>query len=99
MNDVFASRVRAAAVAGWWTLLVAVVFLSLQWGVYLYAMSAHPAWLASVWGPDLGWAFIQRVWLWAFVALKMAMFVAAAVVVWLTLWARQLQVQTPNGKA
>jgi hypothetical protein len=30
MNDVFEKRVRAAAAAGWWTLLVAVLFITLQ---------------------------------------------------------------------
>ncbi len=34
MNDVFQKRVRAAAVAGWWTLLIAVIFLAIQWIAY-----------------------------------------------------------------
>jgi hypothetical protein len=29
MNDIFEKRVRAAAVAGWWTLLIAVAFITL----------------------------------------------------------------------
>ena len=32
MNDVFEKRVRAAAVAGWWTLLIAVGFITLHMG-------------------------------------------------------------------
>ena len=32
MNDVFENRVRAAAVAGWWTLLIAVGFITLLMG-------------------------------------------------------------------
>ena len=31
MNDAFEKKVRAAAVAGWWTLLIAVLFVTLQW--------------------------------------------------------------------
>ena len=31
MNDVFEKRVRAAAVAGWWTLLIDVGFLLAFW--------------------------------------------------------------------
>lgn len=50
MNDPFEKRVRAAAVAGWWTLLVAVSFLTLQWFAYLAVMSARPAWLVTLWG-------------------------------------------------
>ena len=51
MNDVFEKRVRAAAVAGWWTLLIAVGFITLLWVIYLAVMSARPAGLA-MWGPD-----------------------------------------------
>ena len=45
MNDVFQQRVRAAAVAGWWTLLIAIGFLTLVWIVFLVLVSARPAWL------------------------------------------------------
>ena len=34
MNDAFEKRVRAAAVAGWWTLLIAVAFITLRWICY-----------------------------------------------------------------
>ena len=47
MNDPFEKKVRAAAVAGWWVVLIAVAFLTLLWLVYLAVMSAHPAWLLS----------------------------------------------------
>jgi hypothetical protein len=30
MDEEFAKRVRAAAIAGWWTLLIASVFLAVQ---------------------------------------------------------------------
>ena len=65
MNDAFEKRVRAAAVAGWWTLLIAVGFITLLCVVYLVVMSARPAWLLVMWGPDVDWAFVQRVWFWA----------------------------------
>jgi hypothetical protein len=45
MNDPFEKKVRAAAVAGWWVILIAVGFLTLLWLVYLAVMAAHPAWL------------------------------------------------------
>ncbi len=31
MNDVFEKRVRAAAVAGWWLMLIVIGFLLIQW--------------------------------------------------------------------
>lgn len=51
MNDVFENRVRAAAVAGWWTVLIAIAFITLQWIIYLVVTEARPSWLLSMWGP------------------------------------------------
>ena len=93
MNDVFENRVRGAAIAGWWTLLIAVGFITLLWVVYLVVMSARPAWLLAVWGPDMDWAFVQRVWFWAIAVLKLVMWLMALATIWLTLWARQLRKQ------
>jgi len=94
MNDVFENRVRAAAVAGWWTLLIAVGFITLQWVIYVIAMSARPAWLLAMWGPDVDWAFVQRVWFWAIAFLKFSLWLMVFVLIWLTLWARQLRKQS-----
>jgi MFS family permease len=91
MNDVFERRVRAAAVAGWWTLLIAVGFLLIQWIGYLLVMSAHPAWMLSLWGPDITWSFVQNVWFWAIAILKVSVWPLALVALWLTLWAKQLR--------
>ena len=90
-NDTFQQRVRAAAVAGWWTLLIAVGFIVLQWIVYLAVMSARPAWFLSMWGPDVDWTFVEQVWFWAIAVLKFALWLMASIVVWLTLWAWQLR--------
>ncbi len=93
MNNVFEKRVRAAAVAGWWVLLVAAGFLVLQWIIYLVVMSARPAWLLSLWGPDVSWSFVQNVWFWAAAIFKLCLWLLALVVLWLTLWAWQLRKQ------
>jgi hypothetical protein len=94
MNDIFEKRVRAAAVAGWWTLLIAVGFLLIQWILYLLVMSAHPAaWLLSLWGPNTTWSFVQTVWFWGIAIFKLCVGLLAMVVLWLTLWARQLRNQ------
>jgi hypothetical protein len=91
MNDVFEKRVRGAAVAGWWTLLIAVGFILLQWIVYLAVMAARPAWLLAMWGPDVDWAFVRTVWFWAIAILKFVVWLMALMAIWLTLWARQLR--------
>ena len=94
MHDAFENKVRAAAGAGWWTLLIALGFLVFQWGFYLFAMSARPAWLLSLWGPDIGWPFVQTVWFWGTAIFKLCLWLATLVVLWLTLWARQLRKRT-----
>ncbi len=93
MNDTFEKRVRAAAVAGWWTVLIAIAFIVLQWLIYLAVVHARPAWLLSMWGPNLDWAFVQTVWFWAIALMKFVMWLMVLVALWLTLWARQLRKQ------
>ena len=61
MSNIFEKRVRAAAVARWWMVLIAVAFITLQWIIYLVVMPARPAWLLSMWGPGTAWAFVQNV--------------------------------------
>jgi len=91
MNDQFERKVRAAAVAGWWVVLIAVGFLTLLWLIYLAAMSTHPAWLLTMWWPGIDWPFLQNVWFWGMVAFKFCVWLVILAVLWLTLWARQLR--------
>jgi hypothetical protein len=91
MNDAFEKRVKAAAVAGWWTLLIAVGFFLIQWIAYLLVMSARPAWLLALWGPGTTWSFVQTVWFWGIAIMKICIWPLALVAFWLTLWARQLR--------
>ncbi|MGA2617773.1 MAG: hypothetical protein ABSF26_09195 [Thermoguttaceae bacterium] len=91
MNDVFEQRVRAAAVAGWWTVLITLGVVTLQWVVYLAVMSARPAWFLAMWGPGVDWTFVHSVWFWGIAILKFVAWLTALAAVWLTLWARQLR--------
>ena len=91
MNDVFQQRVRAAAVAGWWTVLIAVIFLASAWVVFLVLMSARPPWLQWLFGPGVSWDYVQNVGFWVVSIFKMCVWLMALVVVWLTLWANQLE--------
>ena len=90
MNDAFQQRVRAAAVAGWWTVLIAIGFLALVWIVFLVLLSARPPWFESLLGPGVSWEYVQNVGFWIVSVFKMCIWLLALVVVWLTLWARQL---------
>lgn len=55
MNAEFAKRVRSAAVAGWWTILIGSLFLALQWLASQTLLSTKPQWLLTLWGPDIPW--------------------------------------------
>ena len=91
MNDPFQQRVRAAAVAGWWTVLIAIVFLSLVWFAFVGLMSSRPAWMQSILGPGVTWEYVQNITFWAVSIFKVCIWLTALVVVWLTIWARQLR--------
>jgi hypothetical protein len=91
MNDVFQKRVRAAAVAGWWTLLVAAIFLTIQWIVFLFIMKERPECVHDLLFAQLDWAFVQNVWFWMTAIFKLCVWVMALIVIWLSLWARQLK--------
>jgi hypothetical protein len=92
VNDPFEKKVRAAAVSGWWVVLIAYALLLVTWGVYLVIVSARPAWLLAMWGQgDVSWAFVQTVSLWFLGVFKLSVWLLILVVLWLTLWARQLR--------
>lgn len=90
MNEIFTKKVRAAAAAGWWTLLIAFGLLLLQWLAYLLIMTRQPAGILCLWGEGVTWQEIRTIWLWAMVAYKLGVIMMAFVVIWLTIWARQL---------
>jgi len=91
MNDPFEQRVRAAAISGWWVVLAAGICLLLHWLIYLPVVSFKPAWMLALWGPDITWPFAQSVWFWFLAIFKTSIWLLALVVLWLTLWARQLR--------
>ena len=98
MNDPFTMRVRAAAVAAWWTVLVGIVFVWTVWAIYLILISNSnpPAWFASLTGIGHGisWSEIQLVTLWFVTGFKFFLWMLILVTIWLTLWARQLKKRT-----
>jgi hypothetical protein len=91
MNDTFERKVRAAAAAGWWMVLITWAFVVLQWLIYLAVIHARPAWFLGLWGPNLDWTFVQTVWFWGIAILKFILWLLVLIALWLTLWARQLR--------
>ena len=100
MNESFEKKIRAAAIAGWWVVLVAFVLLFITGIAYLVIMSARPAWLLSMWGQeDVSWAFVQTVSLWFMGIFKLVIWLLFLAVLWLTLWAKQLRKLLQNKAA
>jgi hypothetical protein len=91
MNDSFEKKLRAAAVAAWWVVLIGYAPLTLSWGVYLALVSVRPAWMRAMWGPDVTWDFMQTVSLWFLGIFKLFLWFLFLVALWLTLWTRQLR--------
>ena len=94
MNDNFETRLHSAAVAGWWTLLIAVGIFLLQWIAYLVVVPAEPNWVLTLWGPGANWQEVRTIWFWFLAAFKAGLAAAAFLLLWLTLWARQLRKRT-----
>jgi hypothetical protein len=90
MDEIFTKKVRTAARAGWWTLLIAYCILLIQWFAYLLIMTRQPAGILCLWGQGFTWPEIRTIWLWAMVAYKFIVGIMLFVVLWLTFWARQL---------
>jgi hypothetical protein len=91
MNGEFAQRVRCAAIAAWWTVLIAVLFVVLQWVAYVVILSARPAWVLAMWGPDVTWPTARIIWLCVIAAVKACVWIMALLAIWLSLWARRLR--------
>ncbi|MCX5852760.1 MAG: hypothetical protein NT072_12035 [Deltaproteobacteria bacterium] len=90
MDEIFTKKVQAAAVAGWWTLLIAFCILLIQWLMYLFVMTGQPAEMLCLWGEGMTWQEIRTIWLWGMVVYKLTIIFMAFVVIWLTIWSRQL---------
>jgi len=95
MDDLFTGKVRAAAAAGWWTLLIVACFGLIQWLLYLMIISRRPDFLLALMGGGITWSTVTTMWLWAMTAFKVGVWFMALAVIWLTLWARQLSRRKP----
>jgi hypothetical protein len=66
-------------------------------GVYLVLVSARPEWMRAMWGQDVSWDFMQVVSLWFLGVFELFLWILILVVLWLTLWARQLRKPDQQG--
>jgi hypothetical protein len=58
MSDELAKRVRAAAGAAWYTVLIGVLWLTVAYFLWLAILTRRPEWVRTLWGGgDLTWMF------------------------------------------
>ena len=79
--------VRSAAVAGWWTVLIAGIWVTVAWLIWRGVLKSKPAWLMKLWGFEMDWKEVQRIMFYSLAVMKMIIFVCILVCLWLTLWA------------
>jgi hypothetical protein len=91
MDAGFDAKLRAAVSAGWRVLVAEVVFLTLVWLIYLRIMSAHPAPMLALFGPDVSWSTVALVTLLAVAVFKVAIWIEAGVVLWMWTWGSLLR--------
>ncbi len=86
MDKEFVAMIQAAAVAGWWTVLIAAIWITIAWLVWRGVIKSKPAWLMRLWGFDLEWQEVQRIMFYSIAIMKMSLFVCILICIWLTLW-------------
>lgn len=90
MDAIFHKKVRSAAVAGWWTLLVAWLLGAVSWGAYLAAWHYRPGWMTWLWGGS-SWEDMRTVTIWMFAAFKLIIWTIFLAALWLSIWSCKLK--------
>ena len=80
--------IRSAAVAGWWTVLIGAIWVTVAWLIWRSVLKSKPAWLMKLWGFEMDWKEVQRIMFYSLAVMKMILFVCILICIWLTLWAR-----------
>ena len=87
MSEELRQIIYSAAVAGWWTVLIGIIWLTISWLIWRKILKAKPEWLRSLWGVDIDWKEIQSIMMTFMAVAKLILFVCLLASIWLTLWA------------
>ena len=94
MSDQLATRVRSAATAGWWTILIAMIWMTAGWLLWVFwLLPCQPSWVITLWGGQefLNWQDVYNVFFAFMAAWKLMLFALVLATIWLSLWARKLK--------
>ena len=90
MNDTYTKRVSAAAAAGWWTVLVGVLWLTFGWLAWMAILHFKPDWLLTLW-VGMSWDDAREFMILFLGTAKMILLVCFLATLWLTFWARGMK--------
>jgi|GEM_PF-3120301 len=79
---------RAAMRAGWWTLLIGALLITVSWLMRWVVLGLKLTWLERLWGASI--VEIGRIWLGALVLSKLVLFVGFLACIFLTILVREL---------
>ena len=91
MQSTFEQRLSSAVRAGWWTLLIALGVVLLQWIGTAMFISRQPAWFLRLWGPDMTWARIESMTMQFLLLFRLFVGAFATLLVWASLWSVMLK--------
>jgi hypothetical protein len=92
MDEGIYKRVRALAISSWWTALIATIWLTAVWFIWLGLLRAQPAWILRLWGGgDLTWSDAHRLTLSFFGVMKLMLWAWVMGTICVTIWARRLR--------
>lgn len=97
MEETLHKRVKAAAGAAWWTVLIFAVGLTVSWFAALCLIHTRPAfatWLMA----GQSWETLSVIYVWMFGVLKLIVLTALMLAVWLSLWACRLRRYARQGR-
>lgn len=88
----FRDNLWAAAISGWWTVLISFAFLLVSWALYMLLGRKRIDLMVRMWGgpPGIDHVFVQRTVLISYGVMKLIMLLVTVVALWLTLWASTL---------
>ena len=89
--DAFGKRVRTAAVAGWWTILIGAAWISAAWFFTTWILAAKPDWVLALWGGIITWEDASDIVVRYFTTFKIIFFVMLMLTIWLSIWASKLK--------
>jgi len=90
MSDGFSQRVRAAASAGWRTVLVFWLLLIGSWVLTMTLMRYEPAWVLKLIGERMTWDELGKLYIDYFAIMKTMVLALLIVTVYLTFWSKRL---------